>query len=149
MKIRNLPAPGSATHPTGLTVHRGDAGGGAFFREHLVNVNRQNAAQQLKAMGEAIFDQGEQVASHADIGQLKKYREMIAEFLNEAVRYAYEFSKESRLDARGRHRIYAVVKRVNDRLEELAKEILAEQQNNIAIMETIGDIKGMLLDVLM
>ena len=149
MKIRDLSPAGKSTLNTGTVLRRDNGGGASFFREHLEAVNEKNYAERLRAMSDAIAEQGDRIGRRADIVELKRYREMVAEFLNEAVRYSFEFHKESRMDARGRHRIYAVVKRINERLEDLTTEVLKEQQDNIKIMEAIGDIKGLILDMTM
>jgi len=60
-----------------------------------------------------------------------------------------KFSKQSHFDRRGRHKIYALVKKVNAKVEELSRELLKEEKDNIKILENIGNIKGMLLDMYM
>jgi uncharacterized protein YaaR (DUF327 family) len=100
-------------------------------------------------MNDNIAKQGAIVARRCDMLELKKYREMVIEYMNEAVRFAFEFKKQSTLDARGRHRMYAVIKRINKRLEELTNEMLSGQADNISIMNSTDEIRGMLLDLLM
>ena len=119
------------------------------FRSHMAGIDKSNAIQKLNEMSESISKQGAAVAKRCDMLELKKYREMVTEFMNEAVRFAYEFKKQSTLDARGRHRMYAIIKRVNKKLEELTKEMLAGQADNLAVMSAIDEIRGMLLDLLL
>ena len=76
------------------------------------------------------------------------YRKLIRSFIEEVLSFGYEYSKESAYGYRGRHRFYATVKIIDEKLDALAKEILKEQKDNIAILNNIGEIKGLLLDLL-
>lgn len=62
-------------------------------------------------MIEEITVQGKKLAEHMDIKDLKKYRAMVADFMNEVVSRSHKFSRENFLDKRGRHRVYGIVKK--------------------------------------
>jgi len=139
---------GQVQRPT-VAVERREGTSQPFsFKNELNSLNSENCMQRLSEMNERIYEQGMIVARRADIMELKRYKEMVADFMNEPVRFAYEFKKESTLDARGRHRIYALIKKINKRLTELTEEMLREQKDNLTIMQAIDDINGMLLDML-
>ena len=72
---------------------------------------------------------------------------MIREFLNEVVTRSHSFSRENFLDKKGRHRVYGIIRLVNQNLDALTQEMLKEEKDNITIMGIIGDIEGLLLDI--
>ena len=84
-----------------------------------------------------------------DFKELKKYKKMVSEFMDEVVKNSLKFSKQSHFDRRGRHKVYALVRKVNAEIEELSREFLKDEKDNIKILESIGNIKGMLLDMYM
>jgi uncharacterized protein YaaR (DUF327 family) len=84
-----------------------------------------------------------------DIAELKAYKRLISEFLEESVRSFMNFSKESYMDRRGRHRLYATVKKVNESLEELTKEVLSSEKDHLKILGKIEDIRGLILDIIL
>ena len=51
------------------------------------------------------------------------------------------------MDKRGRHRVYGVVKLVNDKLDELAKELISTEKNQMEILNRVGEIEGLVLDI--
>ncbi len=104
--------------------------------------------QKIQSLMEDITTQGERISRHMDIRDLKRYRGLIAELLNEVVYHSYEFSRENFLDRHGRHRVYGMTRRINEKLDELAEELLADEQDHLAILQKIGEIEGMLLDIL-
>ena len=98
-------------------------------------------------MMEEITMQGKKVGKRMDIREMKKYRMLIKDFMNEIVTHSHEFSRENYLDRRGRHRVYGIIRRVDDLLDELAQELVKDEQDNIAILNRIDEIRGLLLDI--
>ncbi len=59
-------------------------------------------------MIEQINDQGDKIAKHMDIKDMRRYRQLVKGFMNEIVSRSHEFSRENFLDRRGRHRVYGI-----------------------------------------
>ena len=105
------------------------------------------AARLYTLIGD-ISDQGKKITRHMDIQDLKAYRRMITDFINEVVTNSHEFSRENFLDRRGRHRVYGIVRMVNQDLDDLAQELLRTEKDHIAILDKVNDIQGLLLDII-
>ncbi|MCL2003900.1 MAG: YaaR family protein [Oscillospiraceae bacterium] len=118
------------------------------FREVMRGIDHANASEVLTQLSRDIVRQGEVLAQRYDIAELKRYKKMLAEFMAEAVRFSYEFSKRPSRDGRGRHHIYAVVKRIDEKLEKITRDILGNQVDQIQLIADISDINGMLVDLL-
>ncbi len=103
---------------------------------------------KVEGMLKDINVQGNLIARHMDIREMKKYRGLIKDFLNEIVNRSHKFSRENFLDRRGRHRDYGIIRLVDQALDELAGELLEDEKNHVAILAKIGEIEGMLLDIL-
>lgn len=114
----------------------------------LSRLQDDNLESQLKLMMNEIAGQGELIAKKKDIKDMKKYRTLIKGFLNEVLSRSHEFSRENFLDRRGRHRVYGIVRMVDETLDALAAELVAEEKDNISILAKIGEIRGLLLDIL-
>ena len=95
-----------------------------------------------------ITAQGNRLAEHMDIRDMKKYRGLIREFINEVVYHSHKFSRENFLDRRGRHRVYGLIKLIDANLDELAQELVKDEKDHISILGRIGEIRGLLLDIL-
>ena len=120
----------------------------AAFRNEFSEINSRNCMEKLTVMSGNIFTQGELVKKRMDITELKKYKEMVSDFLREAIKYSHEFKKDSSFDARGRHRVYSIVKKVNERLDEMTRSLLSEQAENIKVIDSIDEVRGLLLDLI-
>ena len=132
----------SAVIPTEGTAPTENAGDG--FKFALTSaIGDADLQQQIEAMLKDITKQGELIARHMDIRDMKKYRGKIKEFLNEIVNRSHKFSRENFLDRKGRHRVYGIIRLV----DELAQEVCEEEIDHIKILSKIGEITGLLLDI--
>ena len=113
----------------------------------LSKIEETDLQEKLGIMIEEISQQGNKIAEHMDIRDMKQYRAMISEFMNEVVTHSHQFSRENFLDKRGRHRVYGIVKQVNKAVDDLAQELISGEKNHISILEKVGEIKGLLLDI--
>ena len=89
----------------------------------ISNIEEKDLQEKLGNMMQEITEQGEKIAKHMDIKDMRKYRELVKGFLNEVVNRSHKFSRENFLDRRGRHRVYGIVKLVDKNLDELAGEL--------------------------
>lgn len=113
----------------------------------ISNIEEKDLQEKLGNMMQEITEQGEKIAKHMDIKDMRKYRELVKGFLNEVVNRSHKFSRENFLDRRGRHRVYGIVKLVDKNLDELAGELVKEEKNHLDIVGRIDDIRGLLLDI--
>ena len=119
------------------------------FKFMLVsNIQEQELQQKIGGLLSQIQEQGKKISKKRDIRDMRRYRELVRTLLNEVVYRSHEFSRENFLDKKGRHRVYGIIKLVDANLDELAKELMKDEQDNLAILSKIGEIEGLLLDIL-
>lgn len=123
--------------------------GKASFTETLQKKEEADLHTRLNKLMSDINRQGELLGKNMDMKELKQYKKLIAEFLGEVVNNSLKYSKQNQFDRRGRHKVYALVKKVNAKVEELSREFLKDEKDNIKVLDTIGTIKGILLDIYM
>ena len=114
----------------------------------LSQIDQADLQEKMTAMVKEITAQGKKIAEHRDIRDLKMYRSLISNFLGEVVANSHKFSRENFLDRRGRHRVYGIIRQVNDKIDELAKELLNADKNQVEILRCIGEIEWWILDIL-
>ena len=122
--------------------------GDAFKFTLISNIEEASLKERLNLMLEDIVQQGKKIAKRTDISEMRQYRQLIKDFLNEVVNRSHQFSRENFLDRRGRHRVYGIVKLIDKNLDELAEELIKDEKDNIAILNKIDEIRGLLLDIL-
>ena len=114
----------------------------------LNKLSDEGLASRLSGLIGDITAQGKKLADHMDVSDMKHYRSLVSEFINEVVTHSHEFSRENFLDRRGRHRVYGIVRLVNQDLDELAQELLKKEKDHLAILSRVNEIEGLLLDLI-
>lgn len=121
---------------------------GAFKFTLVSHIEEQELQAKLETLMGEITTQGEKLAKKRDIRDMKRYRGLIKDFMNEIISRSHSFSRENFLDRKGRHRVYGIIRLVDENLDELAQELMKDEQDHLAILSKIGEIRGLLLDIL-
>ncbi len=111
------------------------------------NIEEAELQNHLTALMEQIDEEGKKLSKKRDVKDMRHYRGLVKEFLNEVVTHSHEFSRENFLDRKGRHRVYGIIRLVDENLDQLAQELMKDEQDNLAILDKIGEIRGLLLDI--
>lgn len=111
------------------------------------NIEEAELQNKLNSLMEEITMQGERLAKKRDVKDMRHYRGLVKDFLNEIVTHSHSFSRENFLDRRGRHRVYGIIRLVDENLDQLAQELMKDEKDNLAILGKIGEIRGLLLDI--
>ena len=142
IKVNNIPEVTQV--PDTAQVEKGD---GTFKFTLASAITDAELQAKADALMEDITAQGNRIAQHMDIRDMKKYRGLIKEFLNEVVYRSHKFSRENFLDRRGRHRVYGIIRLIDQNLDELAGELVEDEKDHLSILSRIGEIEGLLLDI--
>ncbi|TYQ16830.1 UNVERIFIED_CONTAM: hypothetical protein Cloal_3405 [Acetivibrio alkalicellulosi] len=118
------------------------------FKNQLKRLENHNFEERIKCLVGQIESQGQKLGKKVDMRELKLYKKLISEFLAETTSNSYKFLKDSCLDRRGRYKVFARVKKINEELEDLTRLILSEEMDNISILKKIEDIRGLILDLI-
>lgn len=120
---------------------------GTFKFTLASHIEEAELQARLQGLMEQITMEGDKLSKRRDVKDMKHYRGLVKEFLNEVVSRSHSFSRENFLDRRGRHRVYGIIRLVDENLDQLAQELMKDEKDNLAILSKIGEIRGLLLDI--
>lgn len=138
-QINNVQAPSPTTQT--------NASDGTFKFTLASHIEESQLQERLQSLMESITMEGEKIKKRKDLRDVKHYKGLIKEFLNEVVSHSHSFTRENFLDRRGRHRVYGIIRLIDENLDELTKELMKDEKDSIQILEKIGEIRGLLLDI--
>lgn len=144
MDIKVTPA--AQTTPTVQTKATGETDGNFKF-VLASNIKESELQARLNLLMEDITMQGKKIGKRRDIKDMKTYRGLVKDFMNEIINNSHSFSRENFLDKRGRHRVYGIIRLVDKNLDDLAQELMKDEADNMKILSLIGEIEGLLLDI--
>ena len=123
------------------------ASGDDSFKFSLIsNIMEKELQTKVAELMGQITEQGKKLGKKTDIRDMKRYRELIKSFLNEVVYRSHKFSRENFLDRRGRHRVYGIIRLIDEHLDKLAEELLKEEKDNIVKTHS-GWVKGEIREI--
>jgi hypothetical protein len=107
----------------------------------------QQARERLEELLGKIQQQGKRLGQTPTFSELKSYRELVKKFMSEAVGQMYKVESGSGWDRRGRQKTHTLVKKIDETLEALTEDVKQGQERQLAILEKMDSIRGMLVDL--
>lgn len=92
---------------------------------------------------------GERVARNRTLRELTRFKMLVKRFLQEAVNHGLETKQSHTWNRFGEGRRLKIVETIDNRLVELAEDILNEEKETIDLLDKIGEIKGLLINLYM
>lgn len=149
MKINNVSLNTSNITSTSNDGKKVQKLGNSSFSDTFGGFERENEKQQLEEQLKKINEKGKFIKEKMEIRDLVEYKKMITEFLERTVKFSYKYSKETKFGRDGSYKVMGVVKKVNEELDSLTKEMMSSEKEKINIVEKISGIQGLLVDMLM
>nr|WP_208379665.1 YaaR family protein [Alkalibacillus almallahensis] len=94
-----------------------------------------------------LTKQGEKVAKFRSFPDLGKYKQMVRQFIQEATNYGLELEQSRKWDLNGGNQTLSIVKQVDEKLVKLTDDVLDQEKSSIDVLDDIGEIKGLLMNL--
>ncbi|GAB2719126.1 YaaR family protein [Paenibacillus thermoaerophilus] len=117
------------------------------FSDFMRSRNEAAGDERLQQMLKDITVQGERLLKSMTIRELRIYRQMVKHFLELTVRRGVGLKETKGWDRRGRTKRYKLLEEIDAKLLELADDLLETEQGRIELLQKIGDIRGMLINI--
>lgn len=119
------------------------------FASDLLKHQDGQSRERMTELLTAIDQHGKQLGEVPTYSELKKYREVIRQFIGEAVGRMYSLSSQQGWDRSGRQKVYTIIKKVDETLESLSEDVRQGQERQLDIMAKHDSLRGMLVDLYM
>lgn len=114
------------------------------FSLSLNLANKEQTEQKLKQMFDDIEKLGKKLTSTRSVGDARAYKLKIQEYLTFIVKNIYVLRREPGPFNYG---IHVRIEVINQKLDDLTKELIHEQKDTIDLVNKIEEIRGLLVDV--
>lgn len=122
---------------------------GNRFGDLVIKQGSKMETEQLTRLLGDISAAGERVARSRSLRELTRFKMLVKRFLQEAVNHGLEMKQSHTWNRFGEGRRLKIVETVDERLVELASDILDEEKETIDLLDKIGEIKGLLINLYM
>ncbi|NOV02428.1 YaaR family protein [Paenibacillus planticolens] len=118
------------------------------FSDIMQQQDEKFTQEQLSKMVQQITLQGDRLSRAMTVRELLQYKLLIKQFLEETARRGVNLRDTKGWDRRGRSKRYKLLEEIDQELLSLADELLDSEQGRIEILQKIGEIRGMLINLL-
>lgn len=116
------------------------------FSDSFNQTNRSKTKEELELYIKEIKKTGDRLSVTQNYTDVVKYKQAIKGYLKSIVDYVYTLNKK---DSFWDTNYFTTVNTVNEKLEEITKELIYDQKNNINVAAKIEEINGLLIDIYM
>ncbi|MFT8322607.1 MAG: YaaR family protein [Bacillus sp. (in: firmicutes)] len=120
---------------------------GAKFQELVMKQNQKLQTGQLSTLIKNIDDAGKRLGRSQTLKELTKFKSLVKKFVKEAVGYGLELKKDQSWNQFGQGKDLNIVQVIDEKLIELTEEVMNKEKSSLTILNKIGEIKGMLINL--
>lgn len=119
------------------------------FGEMVVKQGSKMQTEQLTRLLGDISAAGDRVARSRNLRELARFKMLVKRFLQETIEHGMEMKQSHTWNRFGEGRRLKIVETIDERLVELAEDLLSEEKESIDLLDKIGEIKGLLINLYM
>ncbi|WP_110112542.1 YaaR family protein [Bacillus sp. CGMCC 1.16541] len=117
------------------------------FTEVMRQKKQDITYERLHKLMEQIERQGEVLAKHRSIDGLRHYKKLVKQFMDDVVKNGLDLDQQRGFNNRGSYTTYHTVREVDHRLHELTEAVLHKERGQLDLLQTIGEIQGLLVNM--
>jgi uncharacterized protein YaaR (DUF327 family) len=138
-------------YPVNKTIQRGEVPNrpaqSQSFGDLMHQQEEQRTHEELQRKLEDIRLQGDRLTRSMTIRELVLYRQMVKSFLEDTVRRGIALKESRGWDRRGRGKRYKLLEEVDAMLIAMGEELLQSEEGRIDLLQKVGEIRGILINI--
>ncbi len=112
-------------------------------------MSHSHSKLQLESLMSRLENQGRVLVNQRTLENLRDYKKMVKEFIGEAVHGGLQLSDKQSYYPNGNAKTHQLVEVVDQKLLELQDEVMNNEENGLEILQLVGEIKGLLINLYM
>lgn len=117
------------------------------FGEAVSKQSEKLQSEQLTRLLGDIENQGKRLLHSQTVRDLQLYKNLVQRFVKEAVDFGMQLKQNKSWNEQGRSRTLSLVKEVDEQLILLTEAVLSQEKEPITLLDKIGEIKGLLVNL--
>lgn len=132
--------------PRPLTSER-TATNTAAFQKIMNSYSNELTQDHLQQLMQDIDQQGQMLSEKRTFNELRKYKDLVKQFMGEVSKNGTGLYQTETWDPYGGNKTLKTVQVLDRKLMELTDHVLSQQSAGLSILERIGEIKGLLINL--
>lgn len=118
------------------------------FAAFMSQQSELKTKEHLQNMLKQIEHKGLQLTKSLTIRDLHEYKRYVQQFLDAVIRQGIGIKKTRGFNRRGREKRYMIIEEIDRHLLDLTDQFILDESRRIELLERIGEIKGLLINLL-
>lgn len=119
----------------------------ASFQKIMSSYSKDLTEEHLQKLLQELDQQGKQLVENPTFSELRKYKDLVKRFMGEVTNKGVGMYETDTWDPYGGNKTLKTVQIIDRKLIELTDHVLKQQNSSLSILERIGEIKGMLINL--
>lgn len=103
--------------------------------------------ERLQGLLKNIDQQGNRLIRSQTMADLLAFKQTIRDYLKEVVQHGFGLEEHKGFHPNGREKKLIMIKQVDQHLLDLSEQILEKQATSVELLDKIGEIKGLLVNI--
>ncbi|MFB4160618.1 YaaR family protein [Geomicrobium sp. JSM 1781026] len=147
MDIERVGTKASLTIPARHTTRASRANSSNGFQNILAKEKMDQYVARLNESFSKIKEQGIRLAENRTLKELQAYKALVKGFVKEVVDEGLDAKQQSGFNRRGQSKTYLLVQEVDQKLLDLSRDILEAERPHLHILQQVGQIEGLLVNL--
>lgn len=118
------------------------------FTEILAHKEYDQQKEALQQALDEIDKKGQALIENRTVETLFEYKNMIRDFIEETVNNGFEIRERRGFSRTGRNKVMRTVVEIDSKLTELTNLIIKREHKEINILNKVGEIQGLLINLI-
>lgn len=119
----------------------------ASFQKILNSYSKELTQDHLHQLLQDIDQQGLQLSEKPTLNELHKYKNLVKQFMGEVTKNGMGLYQTESWDMYGGNKTLKTIQVLDRKLMELTDHVINQQNAGLSILERIGEIKGLLINL--
>lgn len=121
---------------------------GIQFSEIMDQSDFKQSKEHLEHLLKNIQSEGKKLADAKTIESLIYYKKLVKSFLEDALKMSLKIEERRGYSRVGRTKALKIISMVDEKLIELTDEFLSTERKGIRLLEKVGELQGLLVNLL-
>ncbi|MGI2328543.1 YaaR family protein [Planococcus sp. YIM B11945] len=115
-------------------------------------IQKSQAKMQMSALNQLMSRvdfQGQKLAKQRTLENLRDYKKLVKQFIGESLNNGMQLSEKQSFHPGGGMKTHQLIEVIDQKLLELNDEVLLNEKEGLELLDLIGEIKGLLINLYM
>jgi len=117
------------------------------FGEIIQKQDKQLKMDHIERLLSRIEEAGQRLDRSRTLKDLAKYKGLVKSFIQETIDFGMGLKKSQTWNQFGQTRTLKIVETIDEKLVELTDELINKEKNGIDLLDKLGEIKGLLINL--